>query len=78
MEMAGQFCVEINTTLTKRELKTTVGLQDGDLIVLGGLAENKTSSSRDGLSFLPRFLHTRGHESSGAEVLLVLQAQRVK
>lgn len=55
-----------------------MGLQDGDVIVLGGLAEDKTSSSRDGLSFLPNFLHTRGHESSGAEVLLVLQAQRVK
>lgn len=70
--------VNNSPTLTKRELKTTVGLQDGDVIVLGGLAEDKTSSSRDGLSFLPDFLHTRGHEVSGAEVLLVLQAQRVK
>lgn len=67
--------VNNSPTLTKRELKTTVGLQDGDVIVLGGLAEDKTSSSRDGLSFLPRFLHTRGHEVSGAEILLVLQVQ---
>lgn len=70
--------VNNSPTLTKRELKTTVGLQDGDVIVLGGLAEDKTASSRDGLSFLPSFLHTRGHEASGAEILLVLQAQRVK
>lgn len=70
--------VNNSPTLTKRELKTTVGLQDGDLIVLGGLAEDKSSISRDGLSFLPNFLHTRGHETSGAEVLLVLQAQRIK
>ncbi|CUA99484.1 type II secretion system protein GspD [Comamonas thiooxydans] len=70
--------VNNSPTLTKRELKTTVGLQDGDVIVLGGLAEDKTSSSHDGLSFLPSFLHTKGHESSGTEVLLVLQAQRVK
>lgn len=70
--------VNNSPTLTKRELKTTVGLQDGQVIVLGGLAEDKTSSSRDGLSLLPSFLHTRGHESSGAEVLLVLQAQGLK
>ena len=69
--------VNNSPTLTKRELKTTVGLQDGDVIVLGGLAEDKTSSSRDGLSFLPSFLHTRGHEVSGAEILLVLQVQTV-
>lgn len=70
--------VNNSPTLTKRELKTTVGMQDGDVIVLGGLTENKTSNSRDGLSFLPEFLHTKGHEQSGTEVLLVLQAQRVK
>ncbi|WP_287917383.1 type II secretion system protein GspD [Comamonas sp.] len=70
--------VNNSPTLTKRELKTTVGLQDGDVIVLGGLAEDKTSSSRDGLSFLPSFLHTQGQELSDTEVLLVLQAQRVK
>ena len=69
--------VNNSPTLTKRELKTTVGLQDGDVIVLGGLAEDKTSSSRDGLSFLPSFLHTRGHEVVGAEILLVLQVQTV-
>jgi len=70
--------VNNSPTLTKRELKTTVGLQDGDVIVLGGLAENKTSSTRDGLSFLPSFLHTRGHEESGAEILLVLQVMKLQ
>ncbi len=69
--------VNNSPTLTKRELKTTVGLQDGDVIVLGGLAENKSSRSRDGLSFMPNFLHTQGHEESGAEILLVLQVQRI-
>lgn len=62
-------------TLTKRELKITVGLQDGEVIVLGGLAEDKTSSStRSGPSFLRSFIHPRGHEESGTEILLVLQS----
>lgn len=64
-------------TLTKRALKTTVGVQDGDLIVLGGLTENKDSHTRDGLSFLPKFLHTKGSENTRSEILLVLQVQRI-
>lgn len=65
-------------TLTKRELKTTVGLQDGDVIVLGGgLAENKDTQTRDGPSFLPSFLHTSGKDVSSSEILLVLQVQRL-
>jgi hypothetical protein len=69
--------VNNSPTLTKRGLKTKVGMQDGDVIVLGGLTENKTSRSRDGLSFLPEFLHTQNHEDTGAEILLVLQVERL-
>lgn len=69
--------VNNSPTLTKRELQTKVALQDGDVIVLGGLAENKSSRSRDGLSFMPSFLHTKGHEKSGVEILLILQVERI-
>lgn len=69
--------VNNSPTLTKRALKTSVSMQDGDLIVLGGLTENKDSDTRDGLSFLPRFLHTKGKDASRSEILLVLQVQRL-
>jgi general secretion pathway protein D len=69
--------VNTSPTLTKRALKTSIGMQDGDLIVLGGLTENKESDTRDGLSFLPKFLHTSGKENSKTEILLVLQVQRI-
>lgn len=69
--------VNNSPTLTKRALKTSVGLQDGDLIVLGGLTENKESDTRDGPGFLPRFFHTTGKDNSRSEVLLVLQVQRI-
>jgi len=36
-----------------RELKTSVGLQDDDVIVLGGLTDNKVSQSR-AVQFLAR------------------------
>ncbi|WP_234267631.1 type II secretion system protein GspD [Hydrogenophaga sp. NFH-34] len=64
-------------TLTKRALKTSVGLQDGDLIVLGGLTENKQTETRDGPSFLPRLFHTVGKEGTRSEILLVLQVLRI-
>lgn len=64
-------------TLTKRALKTSVGVQDGDVIVLGGLTENKDTHSRDALSFLPRFFDSIGSEKSKTEVLLVLQVERI-
>ncbi|GAB2895610.1 bacteriophage-related lipoprotein [Uliginosibacterium flavum] len=69
--------VNNSPTLTKRSLKTSISMKDGDLIVLGGLAENKDSNSRDGLTFLPKFLHTSGSEAARSEILLVLQVQRL-
>ncbi len=69
--------VNNSPTLTKRALKTSVGVQNGDVIVLGGLTENKETQSRDGVSFLPRFLDSKGSEKSRTEVLLVLQVERI-
>lgn len=69
--------VNNSPTLTKRALKTSVGMQDGDLIVLGGLTENKESDTRDGPGFLPRLFHTTGKDNSRSEILLVLQVQRI-
>ena len=69
--------VNNSPTLTKRALKTSIGMQDGDLIVLGGLTENKESDSRDGVSFLPNFMKTTGKENSRSEIMLVLQVQRL-
>lgn len=69
--------VNNSPTLTKRALQSSVSLQDGDVIVLGGLTENRESAARDGLSFLPRFLDTKGTDSSRSEILLVLQVQRL-
>jgi type II secretory pathway component HofQ len=63
--------------LTKRDLKTSISVNDGDLIVLGGLAENKDSDSRDGPSFLPHFLQTTGKDQSQSEIFLVLQVKRI-
>ncbi len=69
--------VNNSPTLTKRAVQTSVGLQDGDVIVLGGLTENKDTDTRDGLPLLPRFFDSKGRESSRSEILLILQVQRL-
>lgn len=44
--------VNNSPTLTKREILTNVGASDGDVIVLGGLDEKRSSKDSSGLPFL--------------------------
>ena len=69
--------VNNSPTLTKRSLSTTVGMADGELVVLGGLSQDKASSSGGGQSFLPAFLRSSDQSDSRTEVLLMLQVTRV-
>lgn len=68
--------VNNSPTLIKREISTTIGAASGDLIILGGLDEDKTSKDNTGLSFLPAWTRSSGHDSSRSQILLVLQVQR--
>ncbi|EFK1463219.1 type II and III secretion system, partial [Escherichia coli] len=43
--------VNDSPTLLKREVDTSLTLKDGDIVLLGGLAENKDSQASTGLSF---------------------------
>lgn len=65
--------VDDSPTLIKRELRIHVSAQDGELIVLGGLRDEKDNASRTGLSFLPDFLRARSSSRNQTEILLMLQ-----
>lgn len=69
--------VNSSPTLTKRSFSTTVGVSDGELIVLGGLTQDKLTSTNTGLSFLPQFMRTASGTDSRTEVLLLLQVTRI-
>lgn len=69
--------VDNSPTLMKREISTSVSLKEGEVIVLGGLAETKDSNGRSGFSFLPDFLRANTKETSRSELILVLQVTRV-
>lgn len=69
--------VNNSPTLNKREVETSLSLQDGDVVVLGGLSQDKQTGSHSGLSFLPAFLQSKGSENTKSEILLVLQLQKL-
>lgn len=64
-------------TLIKREISTMVGASDGDVILLGGLDEEKTTTDSNGLPFLPAWARSKGGDSSKTQILLVLQVQKI-
>ncbi len=68
--------VNNSPTLTKRALTTTVTVGDGELIVLGGLTQDKNTESTSGLSFLPKFMRSNSSSDSRTEVLLLLQVSK--
>jgi general secretion pathway protein D len=70
--------VNNSPTLSKRSLTTTVGLADGEIVLLGGLTSQKQVDSSSGPSWLPKVLHNSSRTDTQTEVLLLLQVERVK
>lgn len=64
-------------TLQKREITTTISVKPGELVLLAGLDDSRTSADHSGLSFLPAWLHSSGQSNEKTEVLLVLDVQRL-
>jgi len=64
-------------TLSERSLSTTVSANDGEIIVLGGLTQDKHGDQISGLRFLPGFMRNSTMNDSRTEILLVLQVSRV-
>lgn len=68
--------VNSSPTLIKRELRTDVQMRDGEVVMLGGLTEEKSNAGRAGLSFLPHWMQSRTGDNARTELLLVLQVTR--
>lgn len=69
--------VNNSPTLIKREISTQVGAGPDDVIILGGLKEEKNSTDQSGFPFLPRFLWSKGVQNDTTEILLVLNVKRI-
>ncbi|MFZ6678709.1 hypothetical protein [Undibacterium sp. Tian12W] len=69
--------VNNSPTLNKREVETSLSLQDGDVMILGGLSQDKQTGSHSGRPLLPAFLHSKGGENTKSEIMLALQLQEI-
>ncbi|GGY21298.1 type II secretion system protein GspD [Pseudoduganella dura] len=63
-------------TLNKRELRTSLSMQDGEIVVLGGLNESKDDGNTKGLRFLP-FPLSKSESGSSSELVLILEIKRI-
>lgn len=64
-------------TLFKRELETRVELDDGELLVLAGLDEDKTTDSRSALSFLPRWMASTSESATRTQMVVFLELRKI-
>ncbi|MEI7198629.1 type II secretion system protein GspD [Pectobacterium parvum] len=69
--------VNSSPTLIKREISTDISLQDGEIILLGGLAEQKNTDSKTGFTLLPLFT-SQGSDSSKTDIVVVLQVRKIR
>ena len=67
--------VNNSPTLVKREMRTSITAKSGEVLVLGGLTEDKDSSSKAGLSFLPDFFAASSKTTEKTEILLLLHIE---
>ena len=69
--------VNNSPTLIRRALSSSLSVQAGEVVILGGLTEDKKTTTERGLSFLP-FLTEKVDGVSRTEILLVLQVVPVR
>lgn len=70
--------VNNSPTLIKREINTNINLNDGDVIILGGLTDNKNSNAKTGFRFLPEFFGSKSNEKNETDILIALQVSKIK
>jgi general secretion pathway protein D len=68
--------VNNSPTLLKREAKTDLDVFGDEVVVIGGLVDTKQSSGASGLPFLPGWMASKSEDSSGSELLVLLQVSR--
>lgn len=68
--------VNNSPTLIKREISTSVGALDGDVIVLGGLDESKTTQDQNRLPVVPSWFQSKSHIDSQTQIVLILHVKK--
>ena len=67
--------VNNSPTLLKRGLSTTVTAQNDEVIILGGLDEEKATSGSSGFPLMPSLFRNKSRDNAKSNILLVLHVQ---
>jgi len=62
-------------TLTKRQVKTSVTVGDGEVLLIGGLSDAQNDDRTAGLSFLPPSWSFKNRSRSNTDLVLILSAK---
>lgn len=65
-------------TLVKRQVKTSVSLLDGQVLLIGGLDDSKLASNDSGFSFLPSSWRNKTGSNLKTDLVLILSAKVLK
>lgn len=65
-------------TLMKRELTSTVMVGPKEVILLGGLDEERTNANSYGFFFMPKWARSTGSDKQRTEIVLMLHVERIK
>jgi len=68
--------VNNSPTLNKREIRTSLTVEDGEVLVIGGLNDSKEEETKAGLWFLP-FATSKSSGTRSTELLLILELKRI-
>lgn len=68
--------VNNSPTLNKREIKTSLSVEDGEILVIGGLNEATDEANSSGLWFLP-FATSKSSRNKKSELLLILEVRKI-
>lgn len=63
-------------TLNKREIRTSLAVEDGEVLVIGGLNQSKQEATKSGLKILPFALSKSTGERS-SELVLILELRKI-
>lgn len=70
--------VTSSPTLSKRQVQTDLTMDDGEILVIGGLNNNKTVNNETGFSFFPKSWSLKNDNSSNTDLVLILSLSVLK
>jgi general secretion pathway protein D len=70
--------VNNSPTLTKRALSTSLAVKDGEIVMLGGLSQQKSTEGSRGLALVPPAFRLPEASAARTELLLVLEVRRMR